>query len=219
MVEANILIFILTAPLFFGILLLTDRKIALKYSQRVVSIRQSMLITAGFIMASTPVLFLPSQPIDLVFIAGYISLLAVISVMDWRYKIIPNFLLAIILLLLICTWVIESHFHYDRVLLAVGTSLLLFALRARVLKHKGKIAIGYGDIKLLFIIALLTDPFLFALVIWIASAGGLIYAIVKKLAFGKSYDETIPFGSFLAGTLMFILLTPYPERIVLYLAL
>lgn len=146
-------------------------------------------------------------PLDIMFfIYLYTAFtLIVITVIDYYYKIIPDFFSISLIVAGLCSSPVNQYLGYsikDRIfsslfgmLLGGGILLLLGFAGEKILKKE---AMGGGDIKLLAGIGAILGPTKAISTLFIASTFGSIIAITLIL-FGKlKKDEYIPFGPFIS---------------------
>lgn len=134
-----------------------------------------------------------------------LGVLACIGITDWKQRIIPNKLIAVLLILramggfalmaglLDPTWMgtlgfAEFGFQLVAGLVVCGVLMLLNVLLARFVSTCG---IGFGDIKLIFVLALFIYPEHMMLLLLMSSLCGVVHALAN---FVITRDGTFPFG-------------------------
>ena len=127
---------------------------------------------------------------------GIVSMLSILSVSDITYYIIPDEVLIFfsgyfIIVNAICNGVISS-------LIQIGSGLVLFAFMYAIMllgnKMFKKETLGGGDIKLMFVVGLVLNPFLGIVSIFIAS---FLALPISLLILWKDKKNLVPFGPFL----------------------
>lgn len=122
-----------------------------------------------------------------------------IGAIDLRYRLIPNYLILICLGLTLCHYCCAAIIYYDRIFTAF-TITFTFLIAKHIFKVKRKRdIIGYGDIKLIFIIFMNSAVITGISIIWLAALFGIIYAIYKKITAGIDVTKVAaPFGTCLS---------------------
>mgnify|MGYP003571241688 CR=1 FL=1 len=140
------------------------------------------------------------------FALGIISLLAVIAVSDISYYIIPDEVLIFatgyfLIINTIFNGVLSSLSH-----LLSGIVLFLFMYGIMLLGNAifKKETLGGGDIKLMFVVGLVLNPFLGLVVIFLAS---FIALPVSIIILWKKNQSLVPFGPFLVTSFLLIYFT------------
>ena len=137
---------------------------------------------------------------------GIISLLVIISVSDISYYIIPDEVLIFfsgyfIIVNTIVNGVLSSLFQ-------VLSGLVLFAFMYGIMLLGNfifkKDTLGGGDIKLMFVVGLVINPFLGIVVIFISSLLALPVSLVILLV---KKENLVPFGPFIVTSFLFIYFT------------
>lgn len=129
-----------------------------------------------------------------------ILLIYFISLIDIYTKIIPNLML--VLLIVISLINIGINTTYELVLIGSITFILLFIINTIVNNILRKNLLGWGDVKLISIIALLVGKEII-LVIYIALVIGGLLSIIGMLSKKLTRDTKIPLAIFLLiGTLI-----------------
>lgn len=133
----------------------------------------------------------------LVFLILYVLLL--ISVIDYYSLIIPNLLVFVLLLLTGYLLIIKTENLLDSIAVSMLIGFILSALQLFYKNSKNKIVLGYGDIKLVFVLSLLLNLVDNLLAIWFSSLIALIAVIsinIKNL--NELKEIKIPFGLYLS---------------------
>ncbi len=143
---------------------------------------------------------------SLLFALGIISLLTILSVSDISYFIIPDEILIFftgyfLIINTIFNGVMSSLFH-------LLSGILLFAFMYGIMLLGNAIfkkeTLGGGDIKLMFVVGLVLNPFLGIVVIFIAS---FLALPISMLILWKKHQNLVPFGPFLVTAFLFIFFT------------
>lgn len=138
--------------------------------------------------------------------ASIAFLLIVIAIIDLIIYRIPNLLIIILLILWLWSVIIINTEVVTNIIASL--SLLIFFLLANGFSKKiiYKDTVGYGDIKLISILALISGLRISLITIWIASLIAIpSFQVMKKLNFKSKGEIKIPFGFFLCTS--FILIT------------
>ncbi|HEX2982191.1 MAG TPA: prepilin peptidase [Ignavibacteriales bacterium] len=137
-------------------------------------------------------------------------MLIITAFIDYYKRIIPNALVAVLLLLFIAEALLIPVDLIWRLLTAALILLIGIALNAFSNKYYGKDAIGYGDIKLLSSLALLFGGFVTLAGLWFSSAIGLTaWVFMRKYSAIYKYEAKIPLGFFISFGTMFTALYKY----------
>ncbi len=141
------------------------------------------------------------QLLNLIYYFFIISVLIVVFVYDLKHYIIPDQVIYPAIVIGLIFNFNSSNFK-NFILSALGASLFFFLI---VLLTKGK-GMGMGDVKLAFLMGLILGwPGIFAALIMAFFSGALVG--MGLLAAGKKKIKSeIPFGPFLAGSTILILL-------------
>lgn len=124
------------------------------------------------------------------FIILFFILLSICSIYDIKKRIIPNYLVAIILLLGIVNGIILHHSPYYLILGALIPSLFLLLLRFKT-KYP-----GFGDIKLLSAVGTWIGWMLNIYVFIFACILSLVFVFIYKLTSGKQL-KSVAFAPFI----------------------
>lgn len=145
---------------------------------------------------------------------GIVSLLIILSVSDILYYIIPDEVLIFFSGYFIIVTAISSG--VVAALSSILSGLLLFGFMYLVMLMGNflfkKESLGGGDIKLMFVVGLVLNPFLGLLVIFIAS---VIALPISLIILWKRKKNLVPFGPFLLIGFMFIYFTRLNMDIVI----
>ena len=126
----------------------------------------------------------------------FVSVLAIISVSDLAYRLIPNKItLPAWGLFLLLRWWIHPAEPYGLHLLAMAVGFGVFFLLT-VLSRGG---VGGGDIKLFAVVGLFLGLRLLVLAIFLSALLGTIYGIGLILLRGAGRKTQVPFGPFIAA--------------------
>ena len=137
---------------------------------------------------------------------GIISMLTILSVSDITYFIIPDEILIFfsgyfIIVNTLYNGVISSLFNILSGLLLFGFMYGIMLLGNWVFKKE---TLGGGDIKLMFVIGLVLNPFLGIVVIFLSS---FLALPVSLIILWKKKQNLIPFGPFLVTSFLFLYFT------------
>jgi leader peptidase (prepilin peptidase) / N-methyltransferase len=135
-------------------------------------------------------------PIIACFTALLLSLLVAISYVDYRELRIPDWLSASLLAGGITFWLMTARDSLPTQILS-GTVLAsaLWLIRLAHSRIAGRIGLGLGDVKMAGAGALWISPVLLPLFVFLASASGLVYAL---LITRQDERGRLPFAPFLA---------------------
>lgn len=151
--------------------------------------------------------------LELLLALAFIAVLLPISVIDVRYYIIPNVIIATGLILgvvIVCAIAYQRAdvwYLLTRLIGAVtgGTALWVIAVIGGAVLRKT--AMGGGDIKLMALIGLFLGAWpQLVMVIAFSALSGAIVGSALILSGRKSRQSPIPYGPFLAGAAMLVLL-------------
>ncbi len=142
--------------------------------------------------------------------------LIVIAVVDLKKYIIPNFLVFALMLITGYKFILfddEIGYYLISGLITAGLMLFLYYLGKKELQKE---PIGFGDIKLLTVIALYHGIFLTLAGIWVASLLALTVYMILKLS-GKQFSQSnkIPFGFFIGLTFVFLTIYEFDIKVFL----
>ena len=145
---------------------------------------------------------------------GIIALLVILSVSDVTYLIIPDEILIFfsgffLILITLKSGVVVALFS---ILSGIIMFLIMYAIMLIGNFIFKKESLGGGDIKLMFVIGLILNPFLGLIVVFIASFIALPVSFIILLKRGQ---KLVPFGPFLLIAFMFIYFTKLDMRMIL----
>lgn len=124
-----------------------------------------------------------------------IYVLFLIAVIDFYSLKIPNLLIVILFLLLLTKLDDVSIFDVS---IAITLLIGFITTNAIYRKRKGHTVIGYGDIKLIFVLSLIFSFPLSFIGLWLSSLLGIIASKFLRTTTNRYRDKTIfPFGSIL----------------------
>ena len=143
---------------------------------------------------------------DFLYALGIVSLLIILSVSDITYFIIPDEVLIFFSGYFVIITTLKSGIVMALTSIASGAALFIFMYLVMLLGNFlfKKESLGGGDIKLMFVVGLVLNPFLGLLVIFIAS---FIALPVSLLILWKTKNNLVPFGPFLLIGFMFLFFT------------
>jgi len=126
-----------------------------------------------------------------------ISMLIVIFFIDLKHFIIPDSMIIVILLCGVASFFFKNDAlnisTLDR-FLSIGLVALIFSVIFLAEKLFKKELMGYGDIKLFFVMGLLLGIKLLFLAIFVSA----VIALIVEVIFNKNKRKVIPFGPYLA---------------------
>lgn len=128
---------------------------------------------------------------SMIFFTTY--LLLIIAVIDYEKYIIPNEILVFLLSLAAINAVINPEDILVKGIVAILLGVILILANKFSENRSGKNLIGYGDIKLLFVLFLFDIPLISLLGLWISSVMALLFFYFRKKIF-NSLQKKIPFG-------------------------
>lgn len=132
-------------------------------------------------------------------IFSILYLLMMISVIDYYSLIIPNLLVIALLLLISTLLIIDSELILIHIVISISITFVLVGLQYFFKQFKNKDVLGFGDIKLIFVLSLLLNITDLMIAIWISSFIGLVTVTIlniKKL--DRLKEIKIPFGFYLS---------------------
>ena len=139
--------------------------------------------------------------ITLTFLFNFLLLylLFIIAVIDLYAFIIPNHIVFVLLLLAVVKFLVFNEIFQSNLLFAVIISVVFISLNQIYIKTKRKLAIGYGDIKLIAVLMLLVNIPFSLLGLWLSSLIAIPGYFVLKRIFPDEKFSTgkIPLGFFL----------------------
>lgn len=131
------------------------------------------------------------------FMMYYILLL--ISVIDMLTLTIPNQLTSVLFIIVLLKFIDEPASILLNFVLAISLLIILSFTNLIAAKVINKNVIGFGDIKLLFVLFLIFQFPLSLIGLWISSLMGIaVFAVFKNFNFTSSKQQLIPFGLFLS---------------------
>ena len=125
------------------------------------------------------------------------SLLLAISLIDYKYYIIP-FQISISMILILIPYTLfysNTLYHIYGMLIGLGYLLFIFLLTWIVTKKQ---PIGFGDIQLIILLGLWLGPLKILLTIFLAACLGIIYWLMLSIIKGYTKNRKLPFGTFLS---------------------
>lgn len=140
--------------------------------------------------------------ITIIFTTLLFVILIAIAMIDLASFRIPN-ILNLLLAITGAVWqfVSTSEQLIHQAQFALCLLLLFYSVQKIHTRLTGKIGLGMGDVKMVGAAGLWISPLSFPLFVFIASFGGLVFALIKR---GSENTTMIPFGPFLALSLFVI---------------
>ena len=143
---------------------------------------------------------------ELLIALGIVAMLAIISVSDLSYYIIPDEILIFFAGYFLIIIAIQSG--VIKALECIGSGLILFAIMYGIMLLGNLIfkkeTLGGGDIKMMFVFGLILHPLLGLIVIFI---GSLLALPVSIFLLTKKHERLVPFGPFLLISCTFVYFT------------
>ena len=145
---------------------------------------------------------------------GIISMLVIISVSDIRYYTIPDEILIFfsgyfLIVNTIVNGVMTSLLHILFGLVLFGFMYAIMLLGNLLFKKE---TLGGGDIKLMFVIGLVINPFLGIVVIFLAS---FLALPISLIILWKKKENLVPFGPFLLTSFLFLYFTKIDMQMII----
>lgn len=155
------------------------------------------------------------SPMPVVTLVLFLSLMSVVAVIDWRYLVIPDELVAIGLVI---GALVNAATGVSAILVGLLSSAGAFVTLSTVrlignamLKQE---SMGFGDVKLGAVVGLFLGFQGFMVALWSAAVVGLllvaVYSSRNQFAWNEHIPGRLPFGSFLALTSSVVLLFQQP---------
>lgn len=154
--------------------------------------------------------------IDAILACVFISVVLILTVIDWRYMILPTGVIVFGSVVAVVGKGMLAYLHHDSSIMiksilggiiGYGVVALVFYVCLWVMKKEG---MGYGDVRYLGMIGLFTSPSLVFLTLLIGSVIGSIYGLILYRRNKESLE--FPFGPFLSiGALISLF---YGEQII-----
>jgi prepilin signal peptidase PulO-like enzyme (type II secretory pathway) len=127
----------------------------------------------------------------------------VICYVDFRWFIIPDSINILILLAGLTFRLQQGSIEtFEACAFALLVALLMWTIRQVHLKLTGRVGLGLGDVKLAGAAAVWFSPWMFPIFLFLASSLALVFLLVFNLAKKDVQTQKIPFGPFLAGSLI-----------------
>jgi len=127
----------------------------------------------------------------------------VICYVDFRWFIIPD---SVNILLLLAGLMFRVQQGAAETLMACAfallVALLMWTIRHVHLRLTGRVGLGLGDVKLAGAAAVWFSPWMFPIFLFLASSLALVFLLISNLARKDVQTQKIPFGPFLAGSLV-----------------
>ncbi|QHW35424.1 prepilin peptidase (plasmid) [Paenibacillus rhizovicinus] len=129
----------------------------------------------------------------------FAAALIMICFLDFRYKIIPDFITlpGILIVTALRSWIHPLPF-LNYIIAAIVGAGIFYAIALMMQLSKGSNSIGGGDIKLLFLTGLVLGIKLSILAFALFCLAGMITGIIIVLSGKYRRDMLIPFGPFIA---------------------
>ena len=134
------------------------------------------------------------------------SLLYTISIIDYKYYIIPLELSFITLIALLPNIIISTNslFYIYGLLVGLGYLLFIYTITWAITKKE---PLGLGDIQLIALLGLWLGPLKILITIFLSACIGIIYWIMLYFISGYEKNRKLPFGTFLSLSAIIIYLT------------
>ncbi len=147
--------------------------------------------------------FEPLESITFILVS---SLLYSISIIDYKYYIIPLELSFFTLLALLPNIILSTNSLYYIYGFLVGLGYLLFIYTITWIVTK-KEPLGLGDIQLIALLGLWLGPLKILITIFLSACIGIFYWIILYFVKGYKKNRKLPFGTFLSLSAIIIYLT------------
>ena len=134
------------------------------------------------------------------------SLLYAISIIDYKYYIIPLELSFFTLLALLPNIIFSSNplFYIYGLLVGLGYLLFIYTVTWVITKKE---PLGLGDIQLIALLGLWLGPLKILITIFLSACIGIFYWIILYFIKGHEKNRKLPFGTFLSLSAIIIYLT------------
>ena len=134
------------------------------------------------------------------------SLLYSISIIDYKYYIIPLELSFFTLLALLPNIIFSSNplFYIYGLLVGLGYLLFIYTVTWVITKKE---PLGLGDIQLIALLGLWLGPLKILITIFLSACIGIFYWIILYFIKGHEKNRKLPFGTFLSLSAIIIYLT------------
>ncbi|MBZ0181143.1 MAG: prepilin peptidase [Melioribacteraceae bacterium] len=163
-------------------------KIAIRYP--LIEISSLILSVLGYLIYGASYEFL--------FIYIFHLSLLLIVVIDYKKLIIPNRILAVMLIVAI-TKSVFTEAIITSLLSSFILSIMIYLLGLLITKLKKVDSLGFGDVKLVFIITLFSNLLLSSIIIWIGSIIGLIFILIHKYILKiNTNSKEYPLGAYIS---------------------
>ena len=146
------------------------------------------------------------EPIESITFILVSSLLYSISIIDYKYYIIPLELSFFILIALLSNIILSSNslFYIYGFLVGLGYLLFVYTITWIVTKKE---PLGLGDIQLIALLGLWLGPLKILITIFLSACIGIFYWIILYFVKGYKKNRKLPFGTFLSLSAIIIYLT------------
>ena len=147
--------------------------------------------------------FEPLESITFILVS---SLLYSISIIDYKYYIIPLELSFFTLLALLPNIILSTNslFYIYGFLVGLGYLLFIYTITWIVTKKE---PLGLGDIQLIALLGLWLGPLKILITIFLSACIGIFYWIILYFVKGYKKNRKLPFGTFLSLSAIIIYLT------------
>ena len=181
--------------------------------EKIDGLSTSMEFFTGVLFARSYAVF--GFSLELWIALGIVSMLAIVSVSDMSYMIIPDEVLIFfsgyfLILMALRFGVLESLFHILYGLFLFGVMYLIMLLGNFLFKKE---SLGGGDIKMMFVFGTVLHPLLGLISIFL---GSFLALPVSFLLLKKNRLSIIPFGPFLLISFAFLYFTKLDASMVIH---
>ena len=144
---------------------------------------------------------------DFIFYSIISGLLICISIIDYKFFIIPFSLLitSIIICIPFIVFFSNTIYHIYGMIIGIGYLSFIFIITWLVTKKQ---PLGFGDLQLMILLGLWLGPLKTLITIFLAAIIGISYWIIISFIRGYSRNLKLPFGTFLSITAIIIYLIP-----------
>ena len=135
------------------------------------------------------------------------SILTIISFIDFKYYLIPTYLIILLYISLVPKIILYNVNIFDAIIGSLGVGLYLISCSAVVIIRKKTLSIvGMGDILLAFFIGAWLNLLNGLLCLFIASIIGIFFVFIKQMNKKESIESKIPFGSCISISFLIVII-------------
>ena len=135
------------------------------------------------------------------------SILIVISFIDFKYYLIPTYLIILLYISLLPKIILYNVNILDAIIGSLSVGLYLISCSAIVIIRKKTLSIvGLGDILLAFFIGAWLELFNGLFCLFIASITGIFFILIKQINKKENTENKIPFGSCISISFLIVII-------------